>query len=511
MPPLVSLHGEQARESTFPPGSRVYISADPQHSISPKTTILAPGEVVGVMLQMGEPGQLDLFYEVEVKGFLDTNEKRTELIIESRLRFLNGSPVTVDLKHGDGKHCVDGIVLGYCDIPPTDDRRKYSGKEECCWYSVQLLDNPNNINPSRIMHEVSSSQLAYRPPATPNLRKRAKKCNRCVKEEMDLDIIPIQNAMEVESSRDTKCFTSGGGAEFIATASQSLNEINNATAKVKVEFDAAHDVRTGAPHCDVTMHTDFAQDVTSHQAHEPDNDSTERKTSRDSYQFLNEIHEIDLEVPSKRLKSFPKESKKMPVQRKIGLEALEHSEQVELDPNEVLGICDLEKTRRQQFTAREERSQEKVRHIPQTYEEIWNLRLKELHEYKRNFGDCLVPTKFPSNPVLGRWVHKQRVRHKCVQDGQRTRTLLTSEQLRLLEGAGFVWNVYTYNWNRKLEELELFFEMNGHTNVPQRSNNPLSQWITRQRSEYKKYINKEKAQIDGKRMLLLRNAGLQLE
>jgi hypothetical protein len=172
--------------------------------------------------------------------------------------------VTVDLKYGDGKHCVDGIVLGYCDIPPTDDRQKKSGNEECCWYSVQLLDNPNNINPLRIMHEVSSSQLAYRPPAKPTLRKSAEKGETCVKEEMDLDIIPTQTAMALESSRDTECSTSGGGAKLIATTSQSLNEINNATARVKVEFDAAHDVRTGAPHCDVTMHKAFAQDVTSH-------------------------------------------------------------------------------------------------------------------------------------------------------------------------------------------------------------------------------------------------------
>jgi hypothetical protein len=510
MPPLVSLHGEQARQSTFPPGSRVYISADPQHSISAKTTILTPGEIVGVMLQMGKPGQLDLFYEVEVKGFLNKDEKRTELITESRLRFLNGSPVTVDLKHGDEKHCVDGIVLGYCDIPPTDDRRKYSGNEYF-WYSVQLLDNPN-INNIRIMHEVSSSQLAYRPPATPTLRKSAEKGKTCVKEEMDLDIIPTQAAMELDSSRDTECFTTGEGAEFIATTSQSLNEIDNATAKIKVEFDAAHDVRTGVLHCDVTMHTDFAQDVTSHLAHEPDNDPTKRKTSRESYQLLNEIHEIDLEVPSKRLKSFPKESKKMPVQRKIGSEALEHSEQVELDPNEVLGICDLENTRRQQFTAREERRQEKVRHIPQTREEIWNLRLKELHEYKRNFGDCLVPTVFPSNPALKRWINRQREQYKRLQDGQRT--CLTSERLRLLEGVGFVWDLNLTNWNRKLQELELFFEMNGHTIVPARNQKYYSSlylWITRQRSEYKKYLNKEETKMDGERVLLLRNAGLQLE
>jgi hypothetical protein len=192
----------------------------------------------------------------------------------------------------------------------------------------------------------------------------------------------------------------------------------------------------------------------------------------------------------------------MPEQRKIGSEALEHSEQVELDPNEVLGICDLENTRRQQFTAMEERSQ-------YGYESIWNSRLKELHEYKRNFGDCLVPKIFPSNPLLGHWLHTQRTQYKRLQDGQRT--FLISERLRLLEGVGFVWNVDTYKWNRKLQELELFFGMNGHTIVNQRSNTPLYMWIRRQRSEYKKYLNKEQTQMNIEKVLLLRNAGLQLE
>jgi hypothetical protein len=368
------------------------------------------------------------------------------------------------------------------------------------------------------MHEVSNSQLAYRPPATPALRESAEKGYSCVKEEMDLDIIPTQTAMGLESSKDTECSMSGEGADFIATASQSLNEINNAAASVKVEFDAAHDVRTGAPQCDVTMHTDFDQDVTLHQAQEPDmNDPTKRKTYRESYQPLNEIHEIDLEVPSKRLKLFSKETKKMPVQRKIGSEELEHSEQLEPDPNEVLGICDLENTLRQKITAREEPSQEMVRdethaknqvHI-QMQEKRWNDRLKELHEYKRNFGDCLVPTKFPSNPVLANWVHFQRSQYKRVQDGQQT--ILTSERLRLLEGIGFVWNLHSFNWNCKLKELELFFEMNGHHTVPQKSNKPLYVWIRRQRSEYKKYLNKEKTQMNGEKVLLLLNARLQLE
>eukprot|EP00979_Chaetoceros_neogracilis_P005570 scaffold1014_cov274-Chaetoceros_neogracile.AAC.16 len=142
-------------------------------------------------------------------------------------------------------------------------------------------------------------------------------------------------------------------------------------------------------------------------------------------------------------------------------------------------------------------------------DKLWNDKLKELHEYKRNFGDCLVPFKFPSNRGLERWVNQQRTEYKYFQDGQSSQ--MTSEKTRLLERVGFVWNVDTCNWKRKLQELEVFFAILGHTNVPERGNRILAQWIRRQRLYYKKYLNKEKTHMDAKKVLLLRKAGLQLE
>jgi len=144
------------------------------------------------------------------------------------------------------------------------------------------------------------------------------------------------------------------------------------------------------------------------------------------------------------------------------------------------------------------------------HEEIWNLRLQELQEYKRNFGDCLVPKLFSSNPVLAKWVDQQRTQYKYLQDRQRSH--LTPDRLTLLEEVEFVWNVHYYKWNLRLQELEMFFEMNGHTNVPAKGNNKsLVNWIRRQRSEYNKYLIGERAQMDEDRVLLLRKAGLQLE
>jgi hypothetical protein len=153
---------------------------------------------------------------------------------------------------------------------------------------------------------------------------------------------------------------------------------------------------------------------------------------------------------------------------------------------------------------------EKLDFVFNMHEAIWNQRILELKEYKRNFGDCLVPKTFLPNPTLAKWVDQQRTQYKYLQDGQRSH--LTTERIKLLEYVGFVWNVHRYRWNIRLQELELFFEMNGHTKVPSKgNNNTLVNWIRRQKSEYNKYVNGEKAQLDEERVLLLRSAGLALD
>lgn len=35
----------------------------------------------------------------------------------------------------------------------------------------------------------------------------------------------------------------------------------------------------------------------------------------------------------------------------------------------------------------------------------WEERLEELREYKKRYGDCLVPNKFAENPQLGVYRH----------------------------------------------------------------------------------------------------------
>jgi len=150
---------------------------------------------------------------------------------------------------------------------------------------------------------------------------------------------------------------------------------------------------------------------------------------------------------------------------------------------------------------------ESIGFIFNLHEDVWNKRFNELKEYRSIYGDCLVPKLFPSNPALAKWVDQQRTQYKHLQDGRHSH--LSPDRMQQLEDIGFVWNVHRHKWNIKYDELQSFYELNGHTNVPKKGNNkPLVRWIKRQRNEFEKYLNGEKSQMDEERIQLLRRAGL---
>ncbi|MHB1350894.1 MAG: DEAD/DEAH box helicase [Desulfobulbaceae bacterium] len=65
--------------------------------------------------------------------------------------------------------------------------------------------------------------------------------------------------------------------------------------------------------------------------------------------------------------------------------------------------------------------------------DLWNVRYKQLLEFKQKHGHCKVPYNFPDNPQLGGWVGKQREQRKLNK--------LTPERERLLDEIGFLWSV----------------------------------------------------------------------
>jgi len=68
----------------------------------------------------------------------------------------------------------------------------------------------------------------------------------------------------------------------------------------------------------------------------------------------------------------------------------------------------------------------------------WNEKFNELVQYKARNGNCHVPTKYKANTALGRWVSTQRAEYKRYSEGN-TKTTMTAEKVRRLEGIGFAW------------------------------------------------------------------------
>jgi hypothetical protein len=123
--------------------------------------------------------------------------------------------------------------------------------------------------------------------------------------------------------------------------------------------------------------------------------------------------------------------------------------------------------------------------IPTT---VWEQRLQELAAYKEVNGDTNVPQTFPSNKQLGIWVTNQRQQYKLLREGKNSH--MTTERIESLNELDFDWsprNAKATVWEQRLQELAIYKQVNGHTNVPTRcrSNKPLGKWVTNQRQQYK--------------------------
>jgi hypothetical protein len=77
----------------------------------------------------------------------------------------------------------------------------------------------------------------------------------------------------------------------------------------------------------------------------------------------------------------------------------------------------------------------------------WEHRYAELLQYRQEYGDCCVPISH-SNKQLANWVSNQRKQYNRLKQGQSE--ALTLERQRLLEEAGFVWNLWEYEFTRKM-------------------------------------------------------------
>ncbi len=127
--------------------------------------------------------------------------------------------------------------------------------------------------------------------------------------------------------------------------------------------------------------------------------------------------------------------------------------------------------------------------ITVTAAQMWEIKYRQLIEYKQAHGDCLVPQSWKGNRQLANWVTDQRM--------ARNRGLLDSERIRRLEELGFDWDPNSNHWEKYFHQLVEFKKEFSHTNVPQRSGKyrELGTWVRNQRAakRYKRPIMAERA------------------
>ncbi|MFK5923321.1 MAG: Helicase associated domain protein [Verrucomicrobiota bacterium] len=114
-----------------------------------------------------------------------------------------------------------------------------------------------------------------------------------------------------------------------------------------------------------------------------------------------------------------------------------------------------------------------------TIELAWEIRFKELVDYKEGYGDCLVPHFWKENQQLGKWVAKQRVTRKIGK--------LDGDKIKQLDELGFEWDLLQQAWEIRFQELVSYKEQNGDCLVPHfwKENQQLGKWVAKQRAKRK--------------------------
>ena len=108
-------------------------------------------------------------------------------------------------------------------------------------------------------------------------------------------------------------------------------------------------------------------------------------------------------------------------------------------------------------------------------QEVWDFAFKLLNEYKEEFGDFLVPSRYKVKGFsLGAWVGYQR----------RTRDTISSERRERLGAVGFVWDPIKEAWENGFRLLAAYKDEFGDCLVPagyKAKGFSLGHWVTNQR------------------------------
>ena len=115
-------------------------------------------------------------------------------------------------------------------------------------------------------------------------------------------------------------------------------------------------------------------------------------------------------------------------------------------------------------------------------EDAWESRYSQLQAFKASHGDCNVPTQWPENPQLGRWVSQQRQARKA--------ETLQPERQRRLDALGFDWRSDSHKeeWATRFEQLKAYKQRFGHCRIPVKwpEDPQLGVWVTNLRHRQKR-------------------------
>ncbi|MFP7486410.1 helicase associated domain-containing protein [Priestia filamentosa] len=125
---------------------------------------------------------------------------------------------------------------------------------------------------------------------------------------------------------------------------------------------------------------------------------------------------------------------------------------------------------------------ERVGFMWEATEENWQRKLNELIEYKKKYGDTLVPIEFKKNSALAHWVLAQRYAY---EKGE-----LSQKKIKQLQGIGFVWNVFEDSWDRNYNKLIGYIKKEKINEISYKVSGEavLNRWIDVQRKEYRNKI-----------------------
>ncbi|MBF0463073.1 MAG: Helicase associated domain protein [Magnetococcales bacterium] len=113
------------------------------------------------------------------------------------------------------------------------------------------------------------------------------------------------------------------------------------------------------------------------------------------------------------------------------------------------------------------------------HEAEWDAMVVALQQFRAERNHCIIPTQFPENPALARWVSGVR---RAYASGT-----LSADKVQRLSALGFVWDAKAILWEEMFAAMAEFRRQYGNCLVPETyaDNNQLAWWVVAQRKAYK--------------------------